>query len=81
MARGHHLNNPDREPLDDATCKILKLYALWFLRRRFLSNFLIYSYVKLLSPLGQGHFWLGGQNLNNLGRGPLDDTTYKIIKL
>ena len=27
--------------------------------------------VKNMSPLGQGHFWPQGDNLNKLGRGPL----------
>jgi len=31
--------------------------------------------------LGRGHFWPKGHNLNNFGRGPLDDTIYKIWKL
>jgi len=26
-----------------------------------------------LWPPGQGHFWPSGHNLNNIGRGPLDD--------
>ena len=29
-------------------------------------------YVKLWPP-GRGQFWLQGHNLNNFGRGPLDD--------
>ena len=32
-------------------------------------------------PLGQSQFLLRGRNLNNLGRGPLDDTIDQIPKL
>ena len=31
-------------------------------------------------PQGRGHFLPHGYNLNNLGRGPLDDATYPISK-
>ena len=37
LAQGHNLNNLGRETLDDTKYKILKLLALWFLRRRFLK--------------------------------------------
>jgi len=30
---------------------------------------------------GQGQFWPEGHNLNNFGRGPLDDTIYQTWKL
>mgnify|MGYP001418905883 CR=1 FL=1 len=43
------------------------------------EDFLRFSYIRLCTtdkPLGQGHFWPGGHDLNKLGRGPLDDTTY-----
>ena len=30
---------------------------------------------------GGGHFWPQGQNLNKLGRGPLDDAMYQISRL
>jgi len=33
-----------------------------------------------LWPLGQGQFWPQGHNLNNFGRGPLDDAIYQILK-
>ena len=36
-------------------------------------------YVNMLSP-GQGHFWPKGYNLNNLGRGPLNEATYQVLK-
>jgi len=34
---------------------------------------------KIVTP-GAGSFWPQGQNLNNLGRGPLDDASYQICK-
>ena len=32
-------------------------------------------------PPGRGHFWSQGYNLNKLGRGPLSDATYQILRL
>ena len=32
-------------------------------------------------PPGRGQFWPQGHNLNNFGRGPLDDAIYQIWKL
>ena len=46
--------------------------------------FKLFSYIQLCKtgiPLGRALFGPGGHNLNNLGRGPLDVTTYKILKL
>ena len=46
--------------------------------------FKLVSYKQLCKtgmPLGPGSFWPGDHNLNNLGKGPLDVTTYKILKL
>ena len=39
-------------------------------------------HVKLWHP-GRGEFWpqAQGHNLNNFGRGPLDDAIYQILKL
>ena len=34
--------------------------------------------MKNIWPLGRGHFWPKGYNLNKLGRGPLGDATYHI---
>ena len=34
---------------------------------------------KIATP-GQGQFWPQGHNLNNFGRGPLDDAIYQIWK-
>ena len=36
-------------------------------------------YEKQVTPgEGRGHIWIQGYNLNNLGRGRLDDATYQI---
>jgi len=34
---------------------------------------------KIVTP-GRGQFWPQGDNLNNFGRGPLDDAIYQIWK-
>ena len=34
----------------------------------------------MIFPQGWGHFWPQGYNLNNLGRGPLDEASYQIAK-
>ena len=39
----------------------------------------IKAYVKPVNP--GGHFWPQGYNLNKLGRGLLDDTTYQKSRL
>ena len=31
-----------------------------------------------MSAPGRGHFWHQGENLNNLGRGPLGEAMYQI---
>ena len=40
----------------------------------------IKAYVKPVTPEA-GHFWPEGYNLNKLGGGSLDDTTYQISRL
>ena len=40
----------------------------------------IKAYLKHVT-LRRGHFWPQGLNLNNLGRGLLDNTTYQISRL
>jgi len=42
--------------------------------------FLMYFNVKLWPP-GHDKFWPHRHNLNNFGRGPLDDVIYQIWKL
>ena len=42
-----------------------------------------FSYIiqcKIMTP-ARGQFWPQGHNLNNFGRGPLDDAIYQIWKL
>ena len=43
--------------------------------------FSLYKPKKSMWSLGRGHFWTQGSNLNKLGRGSLDDTTYRNSKL
>ena len=38
------------------------------------------GFLYMCQCLGQGHFWLQGNNLNNLGRGPLGEAMYQISK-
>ena len=47
-----------------------------FRREDFFMFLPIKAYVKPVTPEA-GHFWLQGYNLNKLGRGLLDDTTYQ----
>ena len=75
--RGHDLNKLGKGPLGNTTCQISKLWAFWFILRRFLKIFLC----KIKWPLGRGQFWIRGHDLNKLGRGPLDDASYQISKL
>ena len=42
--------------------------------------FSLYKTVKHVTPQGRGNFSPQRDNLNNLGRGPLDDATYQISK-
>ena len=44
-------------------------------------RFLLYKSMLNLRAPGRDHFWPGGRNLNNLGRGPLGDCACKISKL
>ena len=72
-------------------CFIPNIKALHFLvsEKKNFKVFLLCSYVSNLwpppppppPPPGQGQFWPLGHHMNNLGRGPLGDTTYKISKL
>ena len=44
-------------------------------------TFPLISLCKTTDPPDQGHFWPQGYNLNKLGRGPLGDATYQILRL
>ena len=65
--------------LDDTKNQITKLYAKWFLTRRFVC----YPYINLWKTCesGAGHFWSYGHNFNKISRGLLDDATYQITRL
>ena len=43
--------------------------------------FTLHKPMLIMWPLGRGHFWSLGNNLNELGKGPLGDATYQISKL
>jgi len=43
-----------------------------------IRSFLYIVQCKIVTPPGQGQFWTQGHNLNNFGRGPLDDVIYQI---
>ena len=65
-------------------CFISNIKALHFLvsGKKNFKVFLLCSYVSnLWPPPGQGQFRPQGHHVNNLGRGPLGDATYKISKL
>ena len=70
---GHNFKRISRSLLDDATYQITRLYAKWFLTRRFVCV----PYINLRKPCesGAGHFF------NKISRGLLDDATYQITGL
>ena len=80
QGRGHfwpqsnNLNNLGRDPLGEALYQISNSQAFWFQIRRFLKVSL-YKYVKHVSLWAS---WPQGNNLNNLGRGPLGEAMYQI---
>ena len=51
-----------------------------FRQEDFFMFYPIEAYVKHVTPQ-PGHFWPQDYNLNKLGIGPLDDTTYQISRL
>ena len=69
---GNNLNNLGRGPLGEVMYPISKAWAFCFQTRRFLKFFPIWVYVKQVTP-GAGPFLTPGYNLNNFGRGPLED--------
>lgn len=71
---GQRLNNLGRGPTDNAFCKILKLWALFFHIRRILKIFLYIS-MKKMWPL----WW--GQNKLEWGKLNKTDTVYHWIML
>jgi len=57
-----------------------KSFAVFLIPYRISYFIILYINVKLWPP-GRGQFWPKGHNLNNFGRGPLDDALYQIWKL
>ena len=51
-----------------------------FRQEDFFTFLPIKAYVKPVTP-GRGHFWPQGYNLDKLGRGILDGTTYQIARV
>ena len=77
--QGNNLNNLGRGPPGEAMHQISKAWAFCFQTKRFLKFFPVWLYVKEVTP-GAGPFLPQGYNLNNFGRGPLDEATYQISK-
>ena len=50
-----------------------------FFKSFFVVFFPVWVYVKQLT-LGQRQFWPQGYNVNNLGKGPLDEIKYQMSK-
>ena len=76
----HHMNKRGRGPQGDAKHQISKLYAFQFSAEkiwRWESLFLCSN----LWPPGWGQSQPQEHHLNKLGRGPLEDATYKLSKL
>ena len=80
LAQGHNLNKLGRGSLGDATYQISRL-RLYGFRQEIFSMFSLYKPMSNMWPLGWGHFWPQGYNLNKLGRGPLGDATCQISRL
>ena len=82
LARGHlgswdlGLNKLGKGPPSNATNQISSTWAKQFWRRRFLSIFHFWTQ----DPPPQGHFGAKGHHLNKLGRGPLSNATYQILR-
>ena len=54
--------------------------GLLLLDKKIFKVFPLYESMLNKWPPGKGHFLPQGYNLNNLGRCPLDDATYQILK-
>ena len=63
--------------IQDHSTKVWLQLAQWFLRRRFLCEFPIGSYVKLSSAV-QSSWSEGGTTRHNFGRGPSNDYFIKV---
>ena len=78
--KGYNLNNLGSGPLDEATYQISKDLGILVTVKKIFKGFPYVSLCKTLWPLGWGQFWPQGYNLNNLGRGTLDEATYQISR-
>ena len=79
-ANKYHINKLGRGPQGDAKHQISKLYAFQFKEEEFWrwdSLFLCSN----LWPTEWCQSWPQEHHLNKLGRGPLEDATYKVWKL
>jgi hypothetical protein len=70
-------HNFGRGPSKDHSTKVLLQLAQWFLRRRFLCEFPIGSYVKLSTAV-QPSWSEGGTTRCNFGKGPFNDYFIKV---
>ena len=78
--QGYHMNRIDIVPNIIVQGQMIKALLLVSEKKNF-KVFLLCSYVSNLWPPGQGPIWPQGHHMNNLGRGPLGDATYEILKL
>ena len=74
------MNKLGRDPQEDATYKIWKLYAFQFQRKR-IMKFSFFVPMFKLWPQGRYQFWSQGHHMNILGRGLQGDATYQISNL
>ena len=79
--QGHNLNKVGKGLLDDASYQIFRLSRPCGFRQEDFFMFPNISLCKTRDPPGQAHFGPQGYNVNNFGKGPLDDLTYQISRL
>ena len=77
LPQRHNSNTHGRGPLDDATYQVSRPYGF----RLDVFMFPYISLCKACDTKGWGHVCPQGHHLNKLGRGPLVDATYKILRL
>ena len=78
---GYHMNRIDIGPNIIVQGQMIKALLLLVSEKKNFKVFLLCSYVSNLWPPGRGPIWPQGHDMNNLGKGPLGDATYKISKL
>ena len=79
--QGYHMNRIDKGPNIIVQVQMIKALLLLVSEKKNFKVFLLCSYVSNLWPPGWGPVWPQGHHMNNLGRGPQGDATYKISKL